>query len=433
MPRRSSSRRCGRRRRRARRSRAAIDPVHELLMFVNDVCAAIEKAPDRPDAFRYTEADAFPATEDAPRRGRRASASSPRTSIARRPKRGRGDRAAADRRRDRPRSRRPACGGRSAPATSASCSGRARATACSKPALRDARVPYYVYKGLGFFDADEVKDVLALVSYLADPASNLRAAALLRSRIVRHLRCRLKQLAPGLAAALTGGWPAAAAALAPTTRAAVRWRATRSARGSPLADQLPPAELIDRVLAESAYAVEIGARLRAGAREPEEDSRADPPHPEPRLRHAGAAVGLLRRPRRRRRRVERDHRRRRRGEPDDRARREGPRVPGRLRRQYRQGQRRHPRRRARVAPPFTGASCRPRRGGRAVGDGQRSRVRRAIETTRRSRGNQAAAVRGADAGARSPVSGGTSTGRQAAAAAWIDRPVAACCRQLYRR
>ena len=40
--------------------------AHELLMFVNDVCASIEKAPDRLDAFRYTEADAFPATEDAP-------------------------------------------------------------------------------------------------------------------------------------------------------------------------------------------------------------------------------------------------------------------------------------------------------------------------------------------------------------------------------
>src|SRR5687767_3461998 len=41
--------------------------VHELLMFVNDVCAALEQAPDRPDAFRYTERDAFPVIEDAPR------------------------------------------------------------------------------------------------------------------------------------------------------------------------------------------------------------------------------------------------------------------------------------------------------------------------------------------------------------------------------
>ncbi len=40
--------------------------VHELLMFVNDVCVAIDKA-DRPDAFRYTEDDAFPVIAEAPR------------------------------------------------------------------------------------------------------------------------------------------------------------------------------------------------------------------------------------------------------------------------------------------------------------------------------------------------------------------------------
>ncbi len=66
-------------------------------------------------------------------------------------------------------------------------------------ALAKRGVPYYVYKGLGFFDAEEVKDVLALVAYLADPGSNLRAAALLRSRIVRLSDEALKRLAPGLA------------------------------------------------------------------------------------------------------------------------------------------------------------------------------------------------------------------------------------------
>src|ERR671918_261141 len=45
-------------------------------------------------------------------------------------------------------------------------------------ALARRGVPYYVYKGLGFFDAEEVKDVLALVGYLANPYSHLRAAAL---------------------------------------------------------------------------------------------------------------------------------------------------------------------------------------------------------------------------------------------------------------
>ena len=36
-------------------------------------------------------------------------------------------------------------------------------------ALERRRIRSYVYKGLGFFDADEIKDVLALVWYLADP------------------------------------------------------------------------------------------------------------------------------------------------------------------------------------------------------------------------------------------------------------------------
>src|SRR5205807_7541773 len=52
-------------------------------------------------------------------------------------------------------------------------------------ALERRGVPTYVYKGLGFFDADEVQDAVALLRYLADPLSNLRAATLLRSRIVR--------------------------------------------------------------------------------------------------------------------------------------------------------------------------------------------------------------------------------------------------------
>ena len=35
-------------------------------------------------------------------------------------------------------------------------------------ALAARHIPYYVYKGLGFFDADEIKDVVAL---LMDPKS----------------------------------------------------------------------------------------------------------------------------------------------------------------------------------------------------------------------------------------------------------------------
>ena len=40
--------------------------VKELLSFINDIGDAIEKAPERPDAFRYAETDAFPLLGDAP-------------------------------------------------------------------------------------------------------------------------------------------------------------------------------------------------------------------------------------------------------------------------------------------------------------------------------------------------------------------------------
>ena len=46
-------------------------------------------------------------------------------------------------------------------------------------------MPTYVYKGLGFFDADEIQDAMAVLRYLAEPTSNLRAAAYLRSRLIR--------------------------------------------------------------------------------------------------------------------------------------------------------------------------------------------------------------------------------------------------------
>ena len=71
-------------------------------------------------------------------------------------------------------------------------------------ALERQSIPSYVYKGLGFFEADEIKDVLALLRYLAAPDSNLRAAAFLRSRFVRLSDPALQALAPRLAAALSG-------------------------------------------------------------------------------------------------------------------------------------------------------------------------------------------------------------------------------------
>ena len=239
--------------------------VHELLMFVNDVCVAIDKA-DRPDAFRYTEDDAFPVIEETPRE---ADAIAVVTADS--------DRAQAE-----------AVAGEIDRLLQARVTIRDRQSGVRRPiapgdigvlfrtreshvlfeaALAKRGVPYYVYKGLGFFDAEEIKDVLALVSYLADPFSNLRAAALLRSRIVRISDAGLKILAPDLAGAITGAPPPAADQLADDDRE--RLRLVRESAGTwiALADQSPAAELIDRVLAESAYAVEIAGPGFAQARE----------------------------------------------------------------------------------------------------------------------------------------------------------------------
>ena len=239
--------------------------VHELLMFVNDVCVAIDKT-DRPDAFRYTDADAFPVIEEA------AHDADAIGVIAA----------------DSDRAQAAAVGGEIARLLQERATIRDRHTGLRRPigpgdigvlfrtreshalfeaALAARGVPYYVYKGLGFFDAEEVKDVLALVSYLADPFSNLRAAALLRSRIVRISDAGLKILAPDLAAAITGERPAAADRLADDDRERLCLVRASARTWIDLADQCPAAELIDRVLAESAYAVEIAGPGFAQARE----------------------------------------------------------------------------------------------------------------------------------------------------------------------
>ena len=70
-------------------------------------------------------------------------------------------------------------------------------------ALEQRAIPTSVYKGLGFFDADEIKDARALIRFLADPASELRAAALLRSRVARVSDGTLLSLAGRLSSVLT--------------------------------------------------------------------------------------------------------------------------------------------------------------------------------------------------------------------------------------
>ena len=134
-------------------------------------------------------------------------------------------------------------------------------------ALEARGIRTYVYKGLGFFEADEVQDVVSLLRYLADPFSDLRAAALLRSRVVRLSDPALAQLAPDVASALQGPLPAAATRFgAEDVRALERARAATS-RWLPWVDRLTPTELLRTVLAESSYALEMRGRGYRQARE----------------------------------------------------------------------------------------------------------------------------------------------------------------------
>ena len=77
-------------------------------------------------------------------------------------------------------------------------------------ALERRAVATYVFKGLGFFDADEVQDAVALLRYLADPYSELRTAAFLRSRLVRLSDAAIATLARNLSDAVRSVDPPAA-------------------------------------------------------------------------------------------------------------------------------------------------------------------------------------------------------------------------------
>ena len=234
--------------------------VPALLAFVNDVCMDIDKLPARPDAFSYEEQDRFPidGTGEAGRTGGEALG----LVVGETPE------ACAD-----------LAAGEIARLLESTSTVRDRDTGVYRAiragdiailfrtreshrefeaALERRGIPAYVYKGLGFFDTDEIKDVLALLWYLADPSSDLRAAALMRSRFVRISDEGLRLLAPHLADALRGSAaPDALPTLDAHDRAALGLARETYARWRGLVDRLPPAELLEVVLTESAYALEM--------------------------------------------------------------------------------------------------------------------------------------------------------------------------------
>jgi len=238
--------------------------VPALLSFANDVCQTLDSGLPRPDAFRYDETDRFPIDEGVradqtlglvPGDTPEACAELVADEIARLVKEGTPvrDRDTGIRRPIRP--------------GDVAILFRTRESHREfEQALERRGVASYVYKGLGFFDSDEVKDVLALLRYLADPTSDLRAAAVMRSGFGRVSDEALRRLAPGIAMRLRRPEPPAVdlhdddrAALDVARRSLHRWCG--------LVDRLPPAELLDLILEESAYAIELRGARMAYARE----------------------------------------------------------------------------------------------------------------------------------------------------------------------
>jgi ATP-dependent helicase/nuclease subunit A len=249
--------------------------VPQLLAFINDLFQDVDKVPARPDAFQYGEEDRFPVEEDVRLKPDTTSDTAPE--------------ALAILTGDTPEACAETTAAEIARLMSEGALVRDRGTGVRRPirpgdiailfrtreshrefeeALERRGLPSYVYKGLGFFDADEIKDVLALLWYLADPLSNLRAAAWLRSRFVGISDEGLRRMAPRLADALSSMEPPPVLAQLDTDDAdALTAARTASGRWRALVDRMPPAELLDCVLEESAYLVEIRGPRFLQARE----------------------------------------------------------------------------------------------------------------------------------------------------------------------
>ena len=134
-------------------------------------------------------------------------------------------------------------------------------------ALESRNIRTYVYKGLGFFDAPEVQDLQALLRVLAEPDSDLRAAEFLRSRFVRLSDVGLTALAPSFSEALLASSAPKLDALGSTDRRLIDAARLNLAKWLQLADRLPPSEVVDTVLSDSAYAFEMRGRRLDQSRE----------------------------------------------------------------------------------------------------------------------------------------------------------------------
>jgi ATP-dependent helicase/nuclease subunit A len=236
-----------------------------ILAFVNDVFTTIGGgvAVERRDGFRYDERDRFPDTHAAPISGPTAVTFLSAETVHAAAEKVAGEIVGllgSETVRDRSTGVRRAA----KPADIAILFRSRDSHRDFESALERRGIPTYVYKGLGFFDADEVQDAVALLRYLADPLSDLRASALLRSRIVRVSDAAVATLGPRLAQAILGSESPAAAALLDTEDARVLGVLRASVPGwLARVDRETPSDLLDAILRETAYSIELhGPRER---------------------------------------------------------------------------------------------------------------------------------------------------------------------------
>ncbi len=237
----------------------------ELLEFVNELFGEMSQPGVRPDEFTYTASDRFPVDVSAdPRRGpvlgvaAAEDAETCAAAVAHEISRILREETVRDRTTGVSRQARPG---------DIAILFRSRTSHREFEHELEVRgIPAYVYKGLGFFDADEIKDVSALLRYLADPQSELRAAAYLRSRFVRLSDGALARLGPRLAGAITdSALPPALDALDPEDRRVLLHLRASVGAWLEQVDRVPPADLIEAMLPATSYAYELRGPRRAQA------------------------------------------------------------------------------------------------------------------------------------------------------------------------
>ena len=237
--------------------------VPELLEFVNEICSEITGRGSRPHEFTYGETDRFPPVTLHDRLGGPAlgisAAETPEAcaaAVACEIERLMADGVVRDKKTGVARAARPG---------DIAILFRSRTSHREfERELEHRGIPTYVYKGLGFFDADEIKDACALIRYLAEPTSDLRAAAFLRSGFARVSDPGLAALAPSLASAVLDG-PAAAVFLDEDDARVLGHLNAHIPRWLELVDRLPPADLFEEIIPALAYAYEIRGPRRQQA------------------------------------------------------------------------------------------------------------------------------------------------------------------------